>query len=220
MDADLQDDPKEIIPLINKLEEGWDMVSGWKKNRKDPISKRYPSKFFNFITRLFTGIKIHDFNCGLKAYKRKVIKSIDLYGGLHRYIPALAGRLGFSVTELEVHHRKRVYGTTKYGLNRLSHGFFDLFTVLFTSRYFNRPLHFFGMIGLLLFLLGFIICIYLTIGWFNGIWIGNRPILFLGLLLLIIGIQFFSIGLLGELFIKTNMRKDRKIFLSKNSNKK
>ena len=220
MDADLQDDPKEIIYLINKIEEGWDMVSGWKKNRKDPISKRYPSKFFNFITRLFTGIKIHDFNCGLKAYKRKVIKSIDLYGGLHRYIPALAGRLGFSVTELEVHHRKRIYGTTKYGFKRFFHGFFDLFTMLFTSRYFNRPLHFFGMIGLLLFLSGFIICIYLTIGWFNGIWIGNRPILFLGLLLLIIGIQFFSIGLLGELFIKTNMRKDRKIFLSKNFNKK
>ena len=220
MDADLQDDPKEIIPMINKIEEGWDLVSGWKKNRQDPFSKRLLSKVFNFITSLLTGIKIHDFNCGLKAYRRKVIKSIDVYGGLHRYIPALAGRLGFSVTEIVVHHRERKYGTTKYGTNRLYHGFFDLFTMLFTSKYINKPLHFFGMIGLLLFMTGFIICIYLTIGWFNGIWLGNRPILFLGILLLIIGIQFFSIGLLGELFIKSNMQRNRKGYSTINLNKK
>ena len=220
MDADLQDDPKEIISMINKIEEGWDLVSGWKKNRQDPLSKRLPSKVFNFITSLLTGIKIHDFNCGLKAYRKKVIKSIDVYGGLHRYIPALAGRLGFSVTEIAVHHRERKYGTTKYGVNRLYHGFFDLFTMLFTSKYINRPLHFFGMIGLFLFMIGFIICIYLTIGWFNGIWLGNRPILFLGILLLIIGIQFFSIGLLGELFIKSNMQRNRKGYSTINLNKK
>ena len=220
MDADLQDDPKEIISIINKIEEGWDLVSGWKKNRQDPLSKRLPSKVFNFITSLLTGIKIHDFNCGLKAYRKKVIKSIDVYGGLHRYIPALAGRLGFSVTEIAVHHRERKYGTTKYGANRLYHGFFDLFTMLFTSKYINRPLHFFGMIGLFLFMIGFIICIYLTIGWFNGIWLGNRPILFLGILLLIIGIQFFSIGLLGELFIKSNMQRNRKGYSTINLNKK
>ena len=220
MDADLQDDPKEIISMINKIEEGWDLVSGWKKNRQDPLSKRLPSKVFNFITSLLTGIKIHDFNCGLKAYRKKVIKSIDVYGGLHRYIPALAGRLGFSVTEIAVHHRERKYGTTKYGANRLYHGFFDLFTMLFTSKYINRPLHFFGMIGLFLFMIGFIICIYLTIGWFNGIWLGNRPILFLGILLLIIGIQFFSIGLLGELFIKSNMQRNRKGYSTINLNKK
>ena len=220
MDADLQDDPKEIISIINKIEEGWDLVSGWKKNRQDPLSKRLPSKVFNFITSLLTGIKIHDFNCGLKAYRKKVIKSIDVYGGLHRYIPALAGRLGFSVTEIAVNHRERKYGTTKYGANRLYHGFFDLFTMLFTSKYINRPLHFFGMIGLFLFMIGFIICIYLTIGWFNGIWLGNRPILFLGILLLIIGIQFFSIGLLGELFIKSNMQRNRKGYSTINLNKK
>ena len=220
MDADLQDDPKEIIPMINKIEEGWDLVSGWKKNRQDPLSKRLPSKVFNFITRLLTGIKIHDFNCGLKAYRKKVIKSIDIYGGLHRYIPALAGQLGFSVTEVVVHHRERKYGTTKYGTNRLYHGFFDLFTMLFTSKYINKPLHFFGMIGLFLFMIGFIICIYLTIGWFNGAWVGNRPILFLGILLLIIGIQFFSIGLLGELFIKSNMQRNRKRHFTINLNKK
>ena len=220
MDADLQDDPKEIISMINKIEEGWDLVSGWKKIRQDPLSKRLPSKVFNFITSLLTGIKIHDFNCGLKAYRKKVIKSIDVYGGLHRYIPALAGRLGFSVTEIAVNHRERKYGTTKYGANRLYHGFFDLFTMLFTSKYINRPLHFFGMIGLFLFMIGFIICIYLTIGWFNGIWLGNRPILFLGILLLIIGIQFFSIGLLGELFIKSNMQRNRKGYSTINLNKK
>jgi glycosyltransferase involved in cell wall biosynthesis len=134
MDADLQDDPKEIIPLINKIQEGWDLVSGWKKDRKDPISKKVPSKLFNLVTRLFTGIKIHDFNCGLKAYRQRVVKSIELYGGLHRYIPALAGQKGFTVTEIVVNHRPREFGETKYSGNRLFHGFFDLFTMLFTSQ--------------------------------------------------------------------------------------
>ena len=148
IDADLQDDPAEIPRLVEKIQEGWDVVSGWKKDRKDPISKRLPSKLFNMVTRFLTGIKIHDFNCGLKAYRRKVIKSIDIYGGLHRYIPAIAGQKGFSITEIAVNHRPREFGETKYGGNRLFHGFFDLFTMLFTGKYFDRPLHFFGSIGL------------------------------------------------------------------------
>ena len=220
MDADLQDDPAEIPNLIYKLDEGWDLVSGWKKNRKDPLEKKIPSTFFNKVTCFLTGVNIHDFNCGLKAYRKKVIKSIDIYGGLHRYIPALAGRLGFSVTEIVVHHRERKYGTTKYGTNRLYHGFFDLFTVLFIGKYLSSPLYFFGGIGMFLILIGIFINLYLTVGWFNGIWLGNRPILFLGILLLIIGIQFFSIGLLGELFIKSNMQRNRKGYSTINLNKK
>ena len=212
MDADLQDDPVEIPNLINKIQEGWDLVSGWKKNRQDPLSKRIPSRLFNFVTRIFTGIKIHDFNCGLKAYRRKVINAVDIYGGLHRYIPAIAGQKGFSVTEIEVHHRPRKFGETKYGGDRYFHGFFDLFTMLFISKYFNRPLHFFGFIGLFLFMIGLIISIYLTIGWFQGIWIGTRPIFFLGILLLIVGAQFFSIGLLGELFIKNTAKSEKKVY--------
>ena len=220
MDADLQDNPSEIVRLIKKIEEGWDLVSGWKKKRKDPWSKRIPSKLFNFTTRHLTGINIHDFNCGLKAYRRKVINALNIYGGLHRYIPAIVGGKGFSVTEIEVNHRSRKYGITKYGGNRLLHGFFDLFTMLFTNKYFNRPLHFFGFIGLVVFFIGFIINIYLTIGWFQGVWISNRPIFFLGILFSIIGVQFFSIGLLGELFIKnTNQfeKKVRSIYINNNN---
>ena len=211
IDADLQDDPAEIPQLIAKIQEGWDLVSGWKKERKDPVSKRIPSIIFNYVTRILTGINIHDFNCGLKAYHRRVIKAVDIYGGLHRYIPALAGQKGFSITEIEVNHRSREFGETKYGGNRFFHGFFDLFTMLFTSKYFNRPLHFFGFIGLILIISGIIINVYLTIGWLYGIWIGNRPIFFLGILFIIIGIQFFSIGLLGELFIKTSGKSEKKI---------
>ena len=211
MDADLQDDPVEIPNLVNKIQEGWDLVSGWKRSRKDPLSKRIPSRIFNFVTRQFTGINIHDFNCGLKAYKRKVIDSLHIYGGLHRYIPAMAGQKGFSVTEIEVHHRPRKFGQTKYGGNRLVHGFFDLLTMLFTSKFFNRPLHFFGFFGLILFLAGLIISMYLTVGWFQGIWIGDRPIFFLGILFLIVGVQFFSIGLLGELFIKNTAKSEKMV---------
>ena len=211
MDADLQDDPVEINRLTEKILEGWDLVSGWKKNRKDPLSKRIPSKLFNYVTRIITGIKIHDFNCGLKAYKKRVINDMDIYGGLHRYIPAIAGKNGFLITEMEVHHRSRKFGQSKYGNRRFMHGFFDLFTMLFISKYLNRPLHFFGLIGLLLFMMGIMVCVYLTLGWFQGIWIGNRPIFILGVLLLIVGIQFFSLGLLGDLFIKNTARSNKKI---------
>ncbi len=146
MDADLQDDPTEIDNLIIKLEEGFDVVSGWKKNRKDPLSKRLPSKLFNFITRIFTSVKIHDFNCGLKIYKKSVIKTLDIYGGRHRYIPALAGQKKFKVSEIIVNHRPRRYGVTKYGGRRFFHGLFDLISVLFLSRYIQSPLYFFWSI--------------------------------------------------------------------------
>ena len=202
MDADLQDDPSEINNLISKINQGWDLVSGWKKHRNDPISKKWPSKFFNFVMRYLTNVRINDFNCGLKAYKKKVIKTLELYGGMHRYIPAIVSKNGFSVTEVPVNHRARKFGYTKYGGSRFFHGFYDLFTVLFIGKYLSRPLHFFGSIGFTLISVGFIISLYLTLGWLNGIWIANRPMFFLGILLLILGVQFFSMGLIGELIIK------------------
>ena len=211
MDADLQDDPVEIPNIVNKIQSGWDVVSGWKKDRKDPLSKRIPSKLFNFVTRLFTGVKIHDFNCGLKAYRNQVVKTFEIYGGMHRYLPAIASQKGFSVTELIVHHRPRQFGSTKYGGARFFHGLFDLMTVIFLGKYLVRPLHFFGLIGLALSSIGFGINIYLTVGWFQGIWIGNRPIFFLGLLLLILGVQFISLGLLGELIIKSTHTSENKV---------
>ena len=202
MDADLQDDPAEIPNLINKLEEGWDMVSGWKKNRKDPLEKKIPSRFFNKVTCFFTGVNIHDFNCGLKAYRNEVVKSIELYGGLHRYIPALAKQMGFTVSEVIVNHRERKFGVSKYGGKRYFHGFFDLLTVLFLGNYLRRPLHFFGKLGILMLIGGMGISSYLTYGWFNGIWIGDRPIFFLGILLTILSVQFFSIGFLGDIVVR------------------
>ena len=212
LDADLQDDPSEIPNLLNILiSSNFDIISGWKKNRKDPISKRFPSKIFNFITRLFSGIKIHDFNCGLKVYRRKVIQSIEIYGGMHRYIPIIAKQKGFTTSEHPVNHRPRRFGTTKYGGSRFLNGFFDLLTVLFLGRYFERPLHFFGLFGLLNLISGILINLYLTIGWFNGEPIGNRPIFFLGILLIIIGIQFISLGLLGELIIKSNSKSENRV---------
>jgi glycosyltransferase involved in cell wall biosynthesis len=208
MDADLQDDPAEISNLVNKINEGWDVVSGWKVARQDPITKRLPSKLFNAVMRYVTNLKIHDFNCGLKAYRYKVVKALDLYGGMHRYTPALAAQKGFSVTEIPVNHRARQFGVTKYGGSRIFHGFYDLLTVMFLGKYLSRPLHFFGSIGLVLLSLGLAINVYLTVGWFNSVWIGNRPIFYLGILLLIVGVQFFSMGLIGELITKTAHRNE------------
>ena len=212
LDADLQDNPSEIPELLDMLDyTEFDIISGWKKDRKDPISKRFPSKIFNFFTRLFSGIKIHDFNCGLKVYKKKVVKSIDIYGGMHRYIPVIAKQKGFITSEKAVNHRARKFGETKYGSNRFLHGFFDLLTILFLGKYFVRPLHFFGLFGLINLIFGLLINLSLTIGWFAGIPIGNRPILFLGVLLIIIGIQFISLGLLGELIIKSNSKSQNRV---------
>ena len=220
IDADLQDDPAEIPRLVAKIQEGWDVVSGWKKDRKDPASKRIPSKLFNLVTRIFTGIKIHDFNCGLKAYRRKVVKAIDVYGGLHRYIPALAGQKGFSVTEIEVNHRPREFGETKYGGNRFFHGFFDLFTMLFTRKYFDRPLHFFGFIGLCCILIS-TVCevfpLYDKLG--NGIPFQKHfALIVFGAMVFVLGLWFFSIGLLGELLIKASGTSEKKIHSVYNQN--
>ena len=199
MDSDLQDNPAEIPGLMKKLDEGFDVISGWKKNRKDPWTKRFPSKIFNLVTRMMSGIKIHDFNCGLKIYRSDVIKTVRVYGELHRYIPVLAKLAGFNVGELVVNHRLRKFGKTKFGASRFLKGFLDLTTVLFLGKFERNPLHFFGILGGFLFLSGLVINGYLTIQWFGGVWIGNRPILFLGILLMIVGIQFISLGLLAEM---------------------
>ncbi len=203
MDADLQDDPAEIPHLIDKLNEGYDLVSGWKKKRHDPLSKTIPSKLFNFTTRFLTGIKIHDFNCGLKAYRNEVIKAIPVYGELHRYLPVLAHWQGFNVGEIAVQHHARKFGKTKFGAKRFFSGFFDLLSVLFITRYRQKPMHLFGMFGLINIFLGFAILLYLTILWFQGIGIGHRPLLFLGILLMIVGVQSFSLGLIGDMLIST-----------------
>jgi glycosyltransferase involved in cell wall biosynthesis len=198
MDADLQDDPNEIPNLISKLTE-FDLVSGWKKKRFDPISKKVPSKFFNFVTSRLTGIPIHDFNCGLKAYKQEVVRDLMVYGELHRFLPVLAHWKGFKVGETVVKHHPRKYGTTKFGLSRFFNGFFDLITVLFITRYQTTPLHIFGMFGVAASFFGFAIELYLTIRWFMGEGIRNRPLFFLGILSIIVGIQFIVFGLLGEM---------------------
>ena len=213
MDADLQDDPSEIKNLINKLEEGYDLVSGWKKDRKDPLSKRLPSKLFNFVTRMVTGVRIHDFNCGLKIYKKAVVKTLELYGGRHRYIPAMAGQKKFKVTEIIVNHRPRIYGETKYGGSRLFHGLFDLISILFLSKYTQSPMYFFGKIGLFTFLTGLGIEIYVLYLKYS---IGDpfakhMALLMLGILIIVIGIQFFSIGLVGEMIANSNQDKESRV---------
>lgn len=208
LDADLQDDPSEIPAMMEMMEEeGLDLVSGWKRKRRDPVTKTLPSKLFNLTVRLTTGVCLHDFNCGLKVYRRATAKSLRLYGEMHRYTPVIAAQLGFRVGEKPVHHRPRRYGSTKYGMARFFRGYADLITVLFLHRYSLRPLHFFGGIGTVLFLAGFVISLYLTVVWFGGEPIGNRPLLLLGILLLIVGFQFISLGLLGEMLLKLSSRK-------------
>ena len=201
MDADLQDDPNEIPNLIRKLDEGYDLVSGWKKKRYDPFIKKLSSRFFNFVTQIFSGIKIHDFNCGLKVYRKEVTNDLKVYGELHRYLPVLAHWQGFKVGEVVVIHHPRRYGTTKFGTSRFFKGFVDLITVTFATRYIKRPMHFFGFFGAFAFLLGLIVNGYLTYLWITGRYLSNRPMLFLGILLIIVGVQFFSVGLLGEMFV-------------------
>lgn len=205
MDGDLQDDPKEIPRFLEKLKE-FDMVSGWKVKRQDPLSKTLPSKCFNKLTRFITGVKINDFNCGYKGYRREVVKNINLYGEFHRYIPALAHWKGYTVGEIEVEHHPRIHGKSKYGAERLFKGFLDLITVTFLMLYKKRPLHMFGGIGMLLGFSGIIISLYLFSLWVTGTRIGDRPLLMLGILLTVIGAQFISLGLIGELI--TNSRNN------------
>ncbi len=200
LDGDLQDDPTEIPRFLEKMREGYDLVSGWKYPRYDPLSKTLPSRVFNFAVRLTTGLKLHDFNCGFKAYSHEVIKEFRLYGELHRYTPVLAHQKGFRVTEIKVTHHPRRFGRSKYGFRRFARGFFDLLTVLFLGAYTWRPLHLFGWAGMGTFSLGGLINLYLTFLWFKDQGpIGNRPLLMLGVLLMIVGLQFFSMGLLAEM---------------------
>lgn len=207
MDGDLQDNPKEIKNFISKINEGFDLVIGWKYIRKDPMSKTIPSKIFNYITSKASGIKLHDFNCGFKAYKKDLVKQLDLYGEHHRYIPIISHNLGYKISEIKVDHRPRKYDKSKFGFERYLRGFFDLFTVLFLKNYKSRPLHLFGTIGLIFIILGFLIELYLAFNWTIGIEIGNRPLFFLGILLLIIGMQSFFFGLIGEMIAGENKVK-------------
>lgn len=208
MDADLQDDPNEIPALISKLHDGYDLVSGWKRKRYDPWHKTIPSKLFNAVTSLMSGITLHDFNCGLKAYRREVVETVQVYGEMHRYIPALAHWEGFRVTELPVQHHARKYGTSKFGASRFVKGFLDLLTVMFTTRYIKRPLHFFGTIGALFAVVGFVTDAWLVVEWSLGrTSLSQRPLALFGIAMIIVGVQLISIGLIAELIVKNSLER-------------
>lgn len=219
MDADLQDDPSEILPLYSMIiEKKYDLVSGWKKKRNDPLTKTIPSKFFNLVTRLFSGIKLNDFNCGIKIYRKEVINSINLYGEMHRYIPLIAKWNGFNkIAEKEVNHNRRKYGVTKFGMERYIRGFLDLLSVSFVYRFRKRPMHFFGSFGVLSFLLGFIsagFIIYEKISKLSQSVplelirpVTDQPLFYIALLAIIIGVQLFLVGFLSELIIQINSDK-------------
>jgi len=210
MDADLQDNPKEIHRLIKELDNGYDVVSGWKKNRKDPLEKKIASKIFNFFVRVFSGLKIHDSNCGIKVFKREVTEMLTLYGGRHRYIPLLAHQKKFLISEVVVDHREREFGISKYGVKRYSDGFFDFLTILFLGKYMDRPLHFFGSLGFVSVLLGVGIesyVLYLKYILFDSFQ-QHIALIILGAILIIVGLQLFTFGLMGELIVNKKY-KDR-----------
>jgi glycosyltransferase involved in cell wall biosynthesis len=217
MDADLQDSPDEIPKLYQKIEkEGFDLVSGWKQKRYDPISKTIPSKLFNKVTSLFSGIKLHDFNCGLKAYNARVIKTIHLYGEMHRYIPVIARQNGFrKIGELVVEHRARKFGVTKFGLERFIYGFLDLLSISFVSRFRKRPMHFFGSLGTLSFFMGFAITLWLIFEKLYNIKnhlrvrdVVDQPLFFLSLVAIVVGVQLFLAGFLGEILANQGRKED------------
>jgi dolichol-phosphate mannosyltransferase len=199
IDGDLQDDPSEIPRLLAKLEEGFDLVSGWKARRRDPLTRRLPSKLFNWVAGRMSGLHLHDMNCGLKAYRAEVVHGLVLYGELHRFIPVLAHEQGYRVGEVTVNHRPRGHGRSRYGLERYLRGFLDLLTVSFMGRYRHRPLHLFGGLGLFLTTIGLAVLIYLTVDKLSGHAIGQRPLLTLGVLLVVVGMQFFTLGLISEM---------------------
>ena len=209
MDSDLQDSPDEIPELYQMIKDGNHLVSGWKKKRHDPISKTIPSKFFNGVTRMISGIKLHDFNCGLKAYDQRLVKSLDIYGEMHRYIPVIAKRNGFTqITEKVVEHRARKYGTTKFGLERFIYGFLDLISISFVSKYRKRPMHFFGTLGTLSFLGGFLAVLWMIWEKVRAIYfldsdnyreVVDQPLFFIALVAIIIGVQLFLAGFIGEM---------------------
>lgn len=208
LDADLQDDPSQIPNFLEKLSEGYDLVSGWKKIRHDPFSKTFPSKIGNWTTRFLTGIKIHDLNCGFKVYKREVVQSLNLYGELYKYIPVIAEKQNFKVGEIVVPHKARKYGKSKFGWERNIKGFLDMLTVAFLTGYFRKPGHFFGTAGITSFFSGFLIGTYITYLRITTGTIQNRhPLLFLGMLLMLIGVQLVSTGLLAEMITYSSQKK-------------
>ncbi len=209
LDADLQDDPAELPEMVSRLEAGGDLVSGWKRKRNDPWEKRIPSKFFNKVTAWMSGIPLHDFNSGIKAYRSEVVKSVRVYGELHRYIPLLARWEGYTkIEEQVVNHRPRVHGTTKFGFERYLRGFLDLITVLFLTRFARRPMTFFGGLGTVGFVLGFLMLAYLSVvKLVFGEPIGGRPLLIFGVMLILLGAQSFLAGLLGEMIVRPEMER-------------
>ena len=213
MDTDLKDSPDEIPELYMMItEEKYDLVSGWKQKRHDPLSKTIPSKFFNGVTRMVSGIKLHDFNCGLKAYRKEVVKAIEVFGEMHRYIPLLAKSAGFKrIGEKVVVHRARKYGVTKFGLERYLNGFLDLMTVVFLGRFGKKPMHLFGTLGTLFFIVGFIVLIYLSLMkiMYQEYGIADRPLFYLGILTLIIGTQLFVTGFLAELITRSSADRNQ-----------
>ncbi|MDO8621211.1 MAG: glycosyltransferase family 2 protein [Candidatus Levybacteria bacterium] len=220
LDADLQDRPSEAPKLIEKLkEEDFDLACGWRKNRKDPLRKVISSKFFNFLASFFWGLKLHDYNCGLKAYAKDAAKSLRLYGGMHRFIPLLVHEQGFKVCEMPVNHDERKYGKSKYGFSKLWNDLPDIFTMLFLTRYSKRPLHFFGPIGFIFLTIGGAILAYLFAIKIMGQGIGDRPLLFLGMILVLSGFQVLFTGFLADIIINTSS-KETKDFPIKYSSEK
>lgn len=212
MDADLQDSPDEIPELRRMiLEEGYDLVSGWKRKRYDPIGKRWPSKFFNFTARLMSGIKLHDFNCGLKAYRRKVVKSIEVYGEMHRYIPILAKHAGFKrIGEKVVEHHERKYGKSKFGIERMVKGYLDLISVTFMSHFGRSPMYLFGGLGTAMFLLGFVAVAWIIVEKLvSGYPLTNQPLFYLSLVAIVLGVQLFLSGFLGEMINRRSADRNK-----------
>ncbi len=208
MDADLQDDPAEIPALVADLEAGADLVSGWKADRRDPITKRLASKVFNGVTARFSGLRLHDLNCGLKGYRAEVVRTLSISGDLYRYIPVMAAADGYNVVERAVNHRPRRFGRSKYGLERYVRGFLDLLTIMFIGRFRWRPMHLFGGLGLLFTMAGLGVSTYLVVEKILGHSIGQRPLLLLGVLLIVVGVQLFTIGLVSEMIQRNHLRRD------------
>lgn len=206
IDADMQEDPGDMFQLLAQLDAGYDLVSAWRRQRNDPLSKTLPSRLFNTIVSRLTGVRLHDFNCGFKAYTRDVVTDLRLYGELHRFIPVLAQQRGFRVTEVPVAHQRRRFGKSKFGAKRLGRGYLDFIQVLFLTTYLRRPLRLFGMVGTLFFSVGLVISLYMSWLWLNSVPIGTRPLLLFGVLMLITGLQFISTGLVGEMLRNSTFR--------------
>lgn len=219
MDADLQDDPVEIPRFLAEIENGYDLVTGWKENRLDPKEKTIPSKLFNAMTSKMSGLKLNDYNCGFKCYKKEVLDEIDLYGELHRFVPFLAHKKGFKVKEIPVLHHERKHGVSKFGWERYARGFFDLLTVVFITNYINRPMHLLGGIGSLFFAAGSLLFLYLFFGrWIEGGSIGSSPLFSISIFLLGSGVQVFVMGMVSELIVHNKERDKKKSYSIQKSN--